>query len=91
MRMEETTSWVVYRMATVSKQGGHNAVCTLAEWEAKELAAPGVNILIRGDITNEGEAERLARDLQSPPPPPPRASRRFVASAQPAPPAVEGV
>ena len=87
MRTDESTLWVVYRMATVSKQGGHNAVCTQAEWEAKELAAPGVNVLLREGIINEGVAERLARDLQTPPPAPPvpRAGRRFAVSTQPPP------
>jgi hypothetical protein len=40
---------------------GMRAVCEQAEWDAMELAKPGVNTLIRAGITNEGEAERLAR------------------------------
>lgn len=67
--------WVVYRMGAVMKQGGQNAVCTQSEWEAMELAAPGVHTLIRERIGNEGEAERLARDLQTPPPGPPPVRR----------------
>lgn len=63
-------TWVVYRMASMMKQVGQNAVCTKTEWEAMELAHPGQHTLIRGDIGNEGEAERLARDLQTPPPAP---------------------
>lgn len=68
------TSWVVYRMSGVMRQTGQNAVCTQAEWEAMELSAPGKHTFIRGDIDNEGVAERLARDLQTPPaePKPPR-------------------
>jgi len=37
------------------------AVCEQAEWDAIELANPGVNTLIQAGISNEGEAERLAR------------------------------
>jgi hypothetical protein len=68
-------TWVVYRTAPMLKQVGRNAVCTQSEWDAMELAHPGQHTLIRGDIGNEGEAERLARDLQTPPPvpKPPRA------------------
>ena len=41
--------------------GGMRAVREQAEWDALERAKPGVNTLIQGGITNEGEAERLAR------------------------------
>jgi hypothetical protein len=40
---------------------GPNAICDQAEWDAMEAASPGANLLIRGGITNEAEAERLAR------------------------------
>ena len=76
--MHESTVWVVYRMASFARHVGHNAVCTQDEWEAKERANPGMHTLIRGGIVNEGEAERLARDLQTPPaaPKPPRPAPR---------------
>ena len=32
-----------------------------AEWDAMESAQPGYHTLVRSGITNEGEAERLAR------------------------------
>ena len=67
MRDGPNTRWVVYRTASTHKQEGRNAVCTQAEWEEKERVGPGVNTLIRDGMTNEGEAERLARDLQTPP------------------------
>ena len=54
-------SWVVYRMPVRHRPDGMRAVCEQAEWDAMELANPGVNTLIRGGMTNEGEAERLAR------------------------------
>jgi hypothetical protein len=59
--IEKVVSWVVYRMTIHGKPTGMNAVCEQSEWEAMELAAPGYHTLIRAGITNEGEAERLAR------------------------------
>ncbi len=55
--------WVVYRRTmTVNKKSfDTNAVCEQSEWEAMELAEPGVHTLIRGGIPTEEEAERLAR------------------------------
>ncbi|MCU0703227.1 MAG: hypothetical protein MUF18_04465 [Fimbriiglobus sp.] len=64
----DTTGWVVFRMGSLAQRVGQNAVCTQAEWDARTLAYPGRDTLIRAGITNEGEAERFARDLQTPPP-----------------------
>ena len=61
--IEKVVSWVVYRMTIHGKPTGMNAVCEQSEWEAMELAAPGYHTLIRAGITNEGEAERLARSI----------------------------
>jgi hypothetical protein len=58
---EKTLLWVVYRMTIRGKPSGMNAVCQQSEWEAMERAQPGYHTLIRAGITNEGEAERLAR------------------------------
>jgi hypothetical protein len=60
-KVEEVVSWVVYRMTLHGKPDGMNAVCEQGEWDAMELAQPGQHTLIQGGITNEGEAERLAR------------------------------
>ena len=60
-KIEKVMSWVVYRMTIHGKPTGMNAVCEQGEWEAMELASPGYHTLIREGITNEGEAERLAR------------------------------
>ncbi len=60
MTMEKTL-WVVYEMVAVRKDQGINVVCKQSEWDALELAQPGKHKLIRKGITNEGEAERLAR------------------------------
>lgn len=59
--MRKVNSWVVYRMTIHGKPSQLNAVCEEAEWHAMELSHPGYHTLIRAGITNEGEAERLAR------------------------------
>ena len=57
----KTLTWVVYRMTVHGKSVGATAVCEQHEWDAMELARPGYHTLIRAGITNEGEAETLAR------------------------------
>ena len=59
---EHAMSWVVYLMTLHGKKSGMNAVCEQGEWEAMELAQPGRHTLVRAGITNEGEAERQARN-----------------------------
>jgi hypothetical protein len=61
--IEKVMSWVVYRMTVHGKRTGMNAVCEQGEWEAMERATPGYHTLILAGITNEGEAERLARTV----------------------------
>lgn len=58
---EQSISWVVYRMTIHGKPTQMNAVCEQKEWEAMELAQPGRHTLVQAGISNEGEAERLAR------------------------------
>jgi len=58
---EESKSWVVYQMTTHGKFTGGSAVCEQQEWDAMERAQPGHHTLVQAGITNEGEAERLAR------------------------------
>jgi hypothetical protein len=58
---EKCMSWVVYRMAIHGKPSGMSAVCEQEEWDAMERAKPGHHTLVQAGITNEGEAERLAR------------------------------
>jgi hypothetical protein len=67
MTSRNPIEWVVYLMKPKGNQEARNAVCSQSEWEEMELAQPGFHTLIRAHITNEGEAERLARDLQTPP------------------------
>ena len=61
MSTEKVVSWVVYQMTIHGKPAGMNAVCEQSEWDAMELGRPGYHKLVRAGITNEGEAERLAR------------------------------
>src|SRR5262249_25033831 len=62
MRMSEKVElWVVYKMTLHNKQVGVNAICEQGEWDAMERARPGYHTLVQAGITNEGEAERLAR------------------------------
>jgi len=60
-QIEKVMSWVVYRMTIRGKPTRMNAVCEQVEWEAMERAQPGYHTLLLAGITNEGEAERLAR------------------------------
>jgi hypothetical protein len=60
-RTEECMRWVVYRMTIHGKPSGQHAVCEQSEWEAMERVQPGYHTLLVAGITNEGEAERLAR------------------------------
>jgi hypothetical protein len=62
---ERTLSWVVYTMTLHGKPSGMSAVCEQAEWEAMERARPGYHALVQAGITNEGEAERVARAAQA--------------------------
>lgn len=52
----KVVSWVVYK-----QPDGTNAMCEQSDWDAMERAKPGYHTLIKAGITNEGEAERLAR------------------------------
>lgn len=63
MRTSETNElWVVYKMTVWGKLAGPNAVCIQSEWEELERQRPGHHQLIRAGITNEPEAEKLARE-----------------------------
>lgn len=62
-KTEEAQSWVVYRMTVRGKTTGMGTVCEQSEWEAMERIKPGYHTLVRTGITNEGEAERLARSV----------------------------
>jgi hypothetical protein len=58
---EGTVSWVVYKMTLHGKTEQVSAVCTQGEWEAMELSRPGYHTLVQAGITDENEAEKMAR------------------------------
>lgn len=67
MRTRKIESWVVYQMPVKGRDIGMNAVCETKDWEALQVAQPGVMTLIRSGIASEGEAERLARGTSGDP------------------------
>jgi hypothetical protein len=70
--MREATQdgcWVVYQVTIAGKDLVVNALCEQGEWEALEQSQPGRRRFIRGGITSEGEAERLARGTSGDPQP----------------------
>ena len=61
MRMQNEEPWVVYKRTLHRDPEGKTAVCEQSEWEEMERVRPGYHTLLHAGITNEGEAERLAR------------------------------
>lgn len=57
---EKVEAWVVYE-AVQGDNVGRKSVCRQSEWVAIETRFPGHNKLVQGGITNETEAEKLAR------------------------------
>ncbi len=57
----EAVAWVVYTMIT--GRDGETRICEQGEWEQMTRLAPASYKLVRGEITNEAEAENLARQL----------------------------
>jgi hypothetical protein len=60
-KAEVAVAWVVYAVNGAGGAAGPRGVCEQAEWDAMERDSPGSRTLVRAGITNEGEAERLAR------------------------------
>ncbi|OWK43025.1 hypothetical protein [Fimbriiglobus ruber] len=89
MKVKQPTMWVVFKMGLVGKVGGQHAVCSQPDWHEMELARPGHHTLVRANIGNEGEAERLARGLQAPPPTPKRGQQMLPRLRLTAPPRAE--
>ena len=56
-------TWVVFQMPVKNCPVGRRAVCEQTEWVAMDSAKPGVYTVIQAGMTNEGEAERLARGM----------------------------
>jgi hypothetical protein len=59
--LNEAKAWAVYRISGKGSEPATNAMCDQREWPEIEKQSAGRCTLIRGYITNEGEAERLAR------------------------------
>ena len=59
-RREPVVTWVVYEKQTPGKPK-MTLVCEQSEWDAMELSQPNFCTAVRTGITNEGEAEQLAR------------------------------
>jgi hypothetical protein len=57
----QASSWAVYRIAAQGKEPATNAMCDQGDWAEIERLSAGRCVLIRSHVTNEGEAERLAR------------------------------
>lgn len=62
-------SWVVYLMTFRGDHPPMKAVCMQSEWEAMERSHPGYHTLVQCGITDETEAEKLARGTSGNPPP----------------------
>jgi hypothetical protein len=61
-RQQRIDMWVVYQVFKGEESTGVKAVCTQQEWDQMRLAEQrDRHTLIKGHLTNEGEAERLAR------------------------------
>jgi hypothetical protein len=69
MRADASVLWVVYKMTLHGKSVAPNAVCEQSEWDAMELSRPGYHALVRAGITNEADAEALARGTSGDPKP----------------------
>jgi hypothetical protein len=54
-------TWVVYMIPMKGGPDGVRAVCEQREWEAMAATRPGFFTLVQAGISNEGEAEQLAR------------------------------
>jgi hypothetical protein len=62
MRQEpKVESWVVYETPSTGRMGTMQVVCEIGEWEELKNNNPTLK-LVHSGITNEGEAERAARD-----------------------------
>lgn len=57
----DATSWVVYETPETKRRSTMKVVCEQGEWDRLTSDNPELT-LVRSGITNEGEAEQLARD-----------------------------
>ena len=59
--MTKVGPWVVYETSVRARMHAMKVVCEQGEWEALKADNPSFKLVLSG-ITNEGEAERAARD-----------------------------
>ena len=83
-KSEHAVAWVVYKTILNNKTPAMSVVCEQREWEAMELERPGYQTLVRAGITNEAEAESLARDTSGYVPPALRPRKGRPAAPAPA-------
>jgi hypothetical protein len=67
--MPRAEGWAVYLMPMKAGQDPVRAICTQAEWASMNRDRPGHFTLIQDNLTNEGQAERLARGTSGEKPP----------------------
>ena len=58
---KQATTWVVYETPASARMSTMKVVCEQGEWDQLTQDKPEFT-LVRSGITNEGEAEKLARD-----------------------------
>jgi hypothetical protein len=61
MRAEKRQAWVVYQIIPHGQTVPLNAVCEQGEWDEMGTGQSGERTLVLGGITNEAEAEKMAR------------------------------
>jgi hypothetical protein len=69
MRAEKRLAWVVYQTTPHGQAVPLNAVCEQGEWDEMGTGQSGERTLVLGGITNEAEAERMARGTSGDPKP----------------------
>jgi hypothetical protein len=79
----QAVAWVVYKTILNSKTPAMSVVCEQREWEAMEQERPGYQTLVRAGITNEAEAEALARDTSGYLPPAAKSRKGRATAAEP--------
>jgi hypothetical protein len=60
--VSDSGPWAVYQMTIKGKPNTVRVICPQRDWDKMELAQPGTFPLVRGWITSESEAERIARE-----------------------------
>jgi hypothetical protein len=78
MPVTTATNWVVYSICVDGNPDAARGVCREDEWEAVQLARPGLYSLVLAGVRSEPEAERLARRAAGESRPRPTKALRFA-------------